>query len=458
MSGRRRLLWACALGALVATSAFGSAGCEGAPKPQPVAPIGGPQLPPGQIPGVAPGVQVTLPSAPVTAAEANMSSEAVAVYNQGLLAFANGDLTAAQAAFAQTTQLAPTSPQAFYSLGVVEERLGQSAAGDSYQKASSLQADYAPAIVAYGLWLAKHDKLEQADSFLTERRGRVQKPLEVAAAIAGALAEVKSLKGDSGSAQQIAQEALKLDSKHVPAMLTIARDHYRQHHFKLARLALDAILTGLPGNPARAPDDPEALLLRGTIYEETGYRGDAMADFEKAKNLRPDLITAKLSYATSLLESGDAKKALPDFLDAKKREPENLAARLGLGDCYRLLGQAAEAKGEFDWVVAREPDLPQVHYNLALLYLFSPVIPGMDQKQAVNAAIKELEKYDSLKKKGGTDDSAELMKNAKLRKAEIDAAEQAAAAPPPPPATAAPDAGAAPADGAGGTAPAGEGG
>ena len=435
MSARRLASsMALALGVLVAS-------CEDKPPPNvPTTP--GVQPVPGQVPGIAPGVQVGVVDLPA-ADGTKMNDAARGAYNQGLVAFANGDLATAEAAFAQATLADPKSHQAFYSLGVVQERLGKAAAEASYQKAFGLQSEYEYAIVAYGLYLAKRDRLQQADTFLTERRGRMPK----SAAVAAALAEVKSLEGDTGAAQQIAQEALKIDPDYRPAMVTIARDHYRNRRLDLALLALRAILDGFDeDNPARDRDNAEAHLLRGIILQERGERAAAMDAFTKAKTLRPDLVVAKLYYATYLLEAGDAAKALPELTDAVKREPDNLAARLAQGDANRLLGRYDVARSDFDWVASRDPNLAQVHYNLALLYLFAPNVQGVTAKQQVDAAIKELEKYSTLKKKSDADDSGELLQRAKLKKAEIEATEQAAHPTP----VAPPDAGA---PGAGGGAP-----
>ena len=52
-----------------------------------------------------------------------MSAQAAGLYQQALQAFANGDLPTAKTLFEQTTQADPRSHQAYYSLGVTQERL-----------------------------------------------------------------------------------------------------------------------------------------------------------------------------------------------------------------------------------------------------------------------------------------------------------------------------------------------
>ncbi len=374
----------------------------------------------------------------------SMNASALAAYNQGLGAFANGDLVAAKLFFKQAADADPKAHQAFYSLAVVQERLREAGAASSYQQALSIVPDYEPAIIGYAMMQAAKN-LTEADRFLTEKRGQMPK----SAAVAAALAEVKSLQRDTGSAQRLAQEALKLNPDYRPAMVIIARDHFRNRRLDLALYALQAILDGfepVDENPPRDRDNPEALLLRGLIWKEQGLRAQAMDQFRKAVTRRPDLVEARVQLGTFLLESGGAEEARPVLDGAVHFDADNLAAHLNLGDCYRLLGMYTEAKKEFDWVIARDQSVPQVHYDLGLLYLFapnctpigggaapSPCYSGLAPLAQVQEATKSLKKFQELRQKGEADDSDELLNRAKLKEGEIVAAQQAAAPPPPPP-------------------------
>ncbi|APR87094.1 putative Fe-S oxidoreductase [Minicystis rosea] len=377
-----------------------------------------------------------LPQAP----RAGMSGQAVGTYQQALQAFANGDLATAKGLFEQATQADPRAHQAFYSLGVVQERLKDPGAGASYRQAFTLVPDYEPAIIAYAMLQAKKGSLPEAERFLTEKRGQMPK----SAAVAATLAEVKSLQKDTGSAQRIAQEALKINPDYRPAMVIIARDHYRNRRLDLALYALQAILDGFGDeNPPRDKDNGEAFLLRGLILREQGNRVGALDQFSKAVQRRPDLVEARVQLGAALVQAGNAAEAAMMLEGAVRYDGDNVAARLNLGDSYRLLGRYAEAKREFDWVLARDASMPQVHYDLALLYLYAPSIPGMTAKQQIGEAIRELTKYREVKPRDIKDDSEELLNAAKIKEGEINAA-NAPAAPPPaaPAATGAPDAGA----------------
>lgn len=375
----------------------------------------------------------------------SMNGTALAVYQQGLAAFANGDLAASKVFFKQACDADPKAHQAFYSLAVVQSRLKDPGASSSYSQALSLVPDYEPAIIGYAMFQGAKNMAE-ADRFLTEKRGQMPK----SAAVAAALAEVKSLQRDTGSAQRLAQEALKLNPDYRPAMVIIARDHFRNRRLDLALYALQAILDGfepVDENPPRDRDNPEALLLRGLIWKEQGLRAQSMEQFRKAVARRPDLVEARVQLATFLLESGGAEEARPVLEGAVHFDNDSLAAHLNLGDCYRLLGMYTEAKKEFDWVLSHDQSVAQVHYDLGLLYLFapnctpvggaaaqSPCYSGLTPLAQVQEATKALKKFQELRQKGETDDSDELLNRAKLKEGEITAAQQAAAPPPPAPA------------------------
>src|SRR5262249_56151176 len=90
-----------------------------------------------------------------------------------------------------------------------------------------------------------------------EKRGQMPK----SAGVAATLAEIKSLQKDTGAAQRIAGEALKINPDYRPAMVIMARDHYRNRRIDLALYALQAILDGFGDeNPPRDKDNAEAML------------------------------------------------------------------------------------------------------------------------------------------------------------------------------------------------------
>ncbi len=373
-----------------------------------------------------------------------MNASAAEAYAAGLKAFKMQNLSGAQAGFEKATDADPRAYQAYYSLAVVKERLGDvGGALAAYRQATGVVPDYEPAIAGLSILLARSGRPEEAVEYLNQRMAAMPK----SAAVSAALAEVKSIQGDSGAAQRLAQEALKKRPDYRPAMVTIARDHYRARRMELALYALRGILDGYGvENPPRDKDNAEARLIRGLIYKEQGQRALAIAELKRAVELRPDLVEARVNLAAFLLASGNAPEATVLLEGAIRHRADHVLAHLNLGDAYRLIGKPAEAKRELEWVMRKDPSLYQVHYNLGLLYLFSENIPGVTPEQAVDRAISELEQYKKLRSRKDSvgDDTDELITRAKTKKGVLEAkAEEAAAAkaqpaPKPQPAPAAP--------------------
>jgi Tfp pilus assembly protein PilF len=369
-----------------------------------------------------------------------MNAVAAQAHSAGLRAFLAGDLPAAQTWFQQAVQADDRAYEAHHSLGAVRERLGDSAgAQTAYRRAFGIVPDYEPAIVAYALLLARGGHGAEAETFLMDKQAR----MPASAAVVAALAELRSLQGDSGQAQRLAQEALKRDPDYRPAMVTLARDHYRSRRLDLALYALRGILDGYgEENPPRDRNNAEARLLRALIYGEQGNRQGAISELGQALKLRPDLVEARIHLATYLLEAGNAAEAAQLLEAALRYDRGNVLARLNLGDAYRLLGRAAEARQQLQWVLQRDPSLAQAHYNLGLLYLFSESIPGVTPADAARLAIREFELYRQKKPRlsgEARDDTDELIMRAKTKQAVIGArqsetATAASAAPAPAPA------------------------
>jgi Tfp pilus assembly protein PilF len=413
-----RVVWAA-----LATAALELAGCGGS-KPaakQPVA-ANQPQVAPPAAPAtLPPGEAEAATAAPPPVGALQMNAAAQNSYQRGVAAYASGDLPGAKAAFQEAVTSDPRAYQAHYSLGVVLERMGDPNALGEYRQSSTIKADYEQGIAAYALYLANRGNVSEAESFLQAKRGA----LPNSAGVIAALAEIKSIQRDTASAQQLAQEALKKNSDYRPAMVTIARDHYRNRRLDLALYALQAILDGFGDeNPARDKDNADAHFLRGLILKEEGRRTAAMSEFKAAIAGRTDLVAARVELASYYLEAGNSVEAQPLLEGALRFDSNNAIAHLNLGDCYRLAGRVAEAKAQFDWVLSHDTSLAQVHYDLGLLYLFSPNVPGMDPKRQADEAIAEINKYQQMRGKlaqGQSDDSEELLNRAKQKQADLQA-------------------------------------
>lgn len=431
--GRRSLATAACLGALLAALAGSATGCGGDTPPAKT-PSGSNPATPGAAPG-SPGFAQT----GIGDGGTGLSGSAKDAYDRGFKAWVDGDMEGARKGFSEASSADPKAAAPHYSLGVVLERLGDSnGAMQEYRTAISLQPDHEPAMGAYALALASAGRVGEADTFLTEKRAKNPD----SAALTTYLAEIKSLQKDHGTAQQLAQDALRMNPNYKEAMVAIARDHFRARKMELAKYAITAILDGFgETTPARDKDNAEAHLLRGLIARENGRRAAALAAFEAAYAKRPDLAESAIQLGAIKLEAGNAQEALPVLERGVRLAPKSPHARLNLGDAYRLVGRPVDAKRELEQALAFDSTLGIAHYNLGLLFLVSTSIPGMNANEQAAQAIREFEAYKTMRgaraEKG--DDVDDLLNRAKATQAEVKAA--AAAPPPPPPPAATPDAG-----------------
>lgn len=368
-----------------------------------------------------------------SAGTSGLEGAAKSAYEKGWQAWLSGDLQGAKKGFQEAQSLAPKSPSPPYSLGIVQERLGDLAGAQmSYRSAFTASPEHEISMCAYALSLASSGHGGEADTFLKDKLGKNDKSPRLTTCAA----EVKSIQKDHGSAQQLAQDALRFDPDFKDAMVTIARDHYRARKLDLAKYALQAILDGFgDASPARDKDNAEARTLRGLIYREGGARAVALQDFEVAVRKRPDMVEALVNLGSMRLEAGNANDAVPVLESAVRFGPNNAIAHLNLGDAYRLQGKYDQAKKEFDQALSLDSSLAAAHYDLGLMYLTAPTIPGTSAGSQVDTALKELETYKTMrgpKAPMGVDDQIDdLIARAKAKQAEIKnaVAQPAAAAP-----------------------------
>ena len=392
------------------------------PAPAPAA-NAGPVAAPKQAAAPAPK-QEEAPKPVVVASEKKVALAGAArdSFEGATKAFNEGRLVDAKAAFEKAAREASNSAAPLVGVGAILERQGDTAgAVDVYRRAVAVEPDNPDAARALVFGLAASGQGAEAVSFA---RARAEKYAKSPAA-ATLYSEAASAAGDSATAQAEAQRALALDSSYVPAMVAVARDHYRAGRVSMTAYALKALLDGIDeATPARAKDCAEALLLRAVIDRRTpGRRAAALEAFGKVYALRPDLTEAALALGVMKLEAGNAEEAIVPLETAARFAPKNAFVMTALGDAYRLAGRYAEAKTTLEKAVALDATLAAPHYNLALLFLYAGDKAGLGNDERYAAAQREMEAYVGIrgpKAPPGVDDDADsLLATAKQKLAEV---------------------------------------
>ncbi|MFI5298007.1 MAG: tetratricopeptide repeat protein [Polyangiales bacterium] len=357
-------------------------------------------------------IPTTAPPAPTPAPEpaSKLSGSARDAYDRGVAAYSKGDLAGAVAALQQAVAAEPRAYEAHYALGMALEHLGKlSDALEEYRNASKIKPDYAKAVAAYCFLLYRQGSKTEAESKLGDAQAASPKDVHLMTA----LAEIKSLQGDSATAQQLASAALTADAKYEAAMVMIARDYFRTGRVDLASYVLGAVLDGqqteeerskgLPAkkNPPRAPNNAEAHFLRALIFQRLGDRLHAAQWLESAAKLRPDLVDAQLALGMIRLEANDADGALAPLKLAVAFNPQSVEGHIALGEANRLTSHPAEAKAEYLWVTSSSLSSPQqkalAQYDMGLLYFLTPNFEGLVDTNRLDKAIDLFTQFNKAK-------------------------------------------------------------
>jgi predicted Zn-dependent protease len=86
--------------------------------------------------------------------------------------------------------------------------------------------------------------------------------------------------------------------------------------------------------------------LGNTILEANGESREALTHLNKAVDLCPELMQARVDRARALIKSGKQGDALPDLLAAEKESPDEPSIHFLLASVYRAQGNTAAAQEE----------------------------------------------------------------------------------------------------------------
>src|SRR6185437_1345847 len=116
------------------------------------------------------------------------------------------------------------------------------------------------------------------------------------------------------------------------------------------------------------PDFTDAVVARGNVFYQMGRHADALAEYERALAMEPDFAYGFNNRGNALIELNRHAEALTDYDAAIARKPF-ASALVNRGSALRYLGRADAAMASFDHAIALEPQMPEAHWNKALLQL-----------------------------------------------------------------------------------------
>ena len=274
---------------------------------------------------------------------------------------------------------------ALFELGRNEDALA------SYDHALALQPDYADALVNRGQCLVKLGRRDEA--LVSFERALANNPRHLAA-----LKERGHLLRDRGQSA----EALDCYDRALSIAGTDPETHANRGLVLRALKRFDEVFKAYDRALAIKPDYVEVIVARGNLFYEMhsydraleeyeralkvrpdfafgfnnrgnalqamGRNDEAIASFERALTLKPDLTEAHNNRGNALLNLNRPEEALADYESAIAHKPFAFAL-VNRGSALHYLGRIEEALDSFDRAIALQPELPEAHWNKALLCL-----------------------------------------------------------------------------------------
>jgi tetratricopeptide (TPR) repeat protein len=106
----------------------------------------------------------------------------------------------------------------------------------------------------------------------------------------------------------------------------------------------------------------------GLALRQDGNWEDAIEQYEKALETKPDYVEAQINLGSALLQVGKLDESISHLEKALRINPGYGQAENDLGNAYLQKGDAAEAIDHYQKAAKLEPDDPWVMNNLAWIY------------------------------------------------------------------------------------------
>jgi tetratricopeptide (TPR) repeat protein len=289
----------------------------------------------------------------------------------------------------ETVRRAPGNPRAHCLLGTALLQAGKvQDAIEQYERAVSLQRDYADAHNDLGVALVQQGRLQEAIGHYQQAL-RVKPDAEAHNNMGVALMRLGRLQ----EAISHYQQALQLWPDYAEAHNNLANALFRVgevqealvHWQRAVEIRPDyaEAYNGLAGGLAQAGKGPEAIrcyeqVLRldpgdadahynlGLALEKLGRTTEAITHLERALQLNPDLTSAHSHLGDDLARLGKLPEAVQHLQLALQSDPDSIDARYNLGLALAQLGRLPEAIEQWKQTLRLDPGFSNAHYNLGL--------------------------------------------------------------------------------------------
>lgn len=118
----------------------------------------------------------------------------------------------------------------------------------------------------------------------------------------------------------------------------------------------------------RYPENADAYIGRGNVYDDLGYAEEAIRDYDKAIELNPNSAVAYYNCGTVYNKSGQQKKALEDYNRAIELDPNYARAYNNRGTVYDKSGQWEKALEDYNKAIELDLNYARAYCNRGIVH------------------------------------------------------------------------------------------
>ena len=235
-------------------------------------------------------------------------------------------------------------PKAYKIIGNALQAMGKlQEALDWYQKALEIKPDFVEVYANLGTIFAQQRQWEQAISYY--RRAISVKP-DFAGAYRN-LAKIYTQINQAAAAAECLYQALKLEPRKATAEECLSLGNTFSKNGELNQ-AIACYQRAIQLNPQLV----EASYKLGEIFIQNGQWGEAVACYQRVISANPNSGAAYQKLGDALLQQEQLESALQNYQKAQQLEPNNTEVKQKIGEIYYKTGEFLQAQGKIEEAIA----------------------------------------------------------------------------------------------------------
>ena len=175
------------------------------------------------------------------------------------------------------------------------------------------------------------------------------------------LANIFHMKGEIGKAIKAFNKVLAFDPDHTDAAISLSVLYNDIGQYEEAKNIFNRANNRVKNDPTKSDDvhiNRKFSLKHyelADLYVTYNRYDEALFEYNKAIDLNPENLEARVKISKVYAKKGYASRALEELVKLKNEQPSYLPARLALGVLYYGSGKVIEAQGEWNKVLSKDP-------------------------------------------------------------------------------------------------------